>query len=330
MREIAAKDLHNKRVLLRMDLDVPIFDGKILEDFRLQAGLPTLELCLQNAASVVICGHIGRPKGQVVEDYSVAPIVNFLEAWYCDLELPAGRLHVLENLRFEKGEEDADLDFAKELAQYGDMYINEAFAAHHPAASTTVITKLLPSFAGLRFGYEVKVLTSVRDNPKKPLVAIVGGAKIEDKYPAIVNLSRFCDAVLVGGLLPTKIKEGSLPVPENVILGKMASSGIDIDSETIEAFKGVLKHAKQIIWAGPVGKYEEKEGNAGTLELAQAAIDSKAETIIGGGDSITALAKFLGDFSFVSTGGGAMLKLLCDGTLPTITSLDESEKLFNL
>ncbi len=325
MRVITAKDLHNQRVLLRMDLDVPIADGRILEDFRLKAGLPTLELCLQNAASVVICGHIGRPKGQAVEDLSVAPIVNFIEAWYCDLELPAGRLHVLENLRFEKGEEDCDLDFAKELAKYGDIYINEAFAAHHQAASTTVITKLLPSFAGLRFDYEVKVLTSVRETPKKPLVAIVGGAKVEDKYPAIIALSKFCDAVLVGGLLPTKIKEGSLPVPENVILGKIASSGIDIDETTIKAFEGVLQHAKQVIWGGPVGKYEEKEGNIGTLELAKAVLDTKAEVIIGGGDSITALNKYLDQFSFVSTGGGAMLKLLCDGTLPTIQALDESQ-----
>ena len=308
-----------------MDLDVPIFDGHIKEDYRLKAGLPTLELCLQNASSVVICGHIGRPKGQVVEDFSVAPIVNFLEDWYCDLELPAGRLHVLENLRFEKGEEECSLDFAKELAMYGDIYINEAFAAHHPSASTTIITKFLPCFAGLRFAHEVEVLKSVRQSPKRPLVAIVGGAKIEDKYPALIALSKFCDAVLVGGPLPVKIKEGSLPVPENVILGKIAASGMDIDDATIEAFQGVLKHAKQVIWGGPVGKYEEKEGNKGTVELAKTILESKAQTIIGGGDSIAALSKYLDDFDFVSTGGGAMLKLLIHGTLPTIAALDESQ-----
>lgn len=307
-----------------MDLDVPIFDGKILEDFRLRAGLPTLELCLQNADSVVICGHIGRPKGQIVEGFSVAPIVNFIEDWYCDLELPPGRLHILENLRFEKGEEQGDLDFTKELALYGDIFINEAFAAHHPASSTTVITKFLPSFAGLRFAHEVKVLTDVRKSPKRPLVAIVGGAKVEDKYPAIIALSKFCDAVLVGGLLPVKIKEGNLPVSENILLGKIGPNGIDLDPATIEAFQGVLKHAKQIIWGGPVGKYEEKEGNIGTLELAKTILASKAQTIVGGGDSIAALNQYLDDFDFVSTGGGAMLKLLIHGTLPTIQALDES------
>lgn len=321
MKTIAASDLHNKRVLLRMDIDVPTKDNRVLEDFRLRAGLPTLELCLQNARSVVICGHVGRPGGKVVEDLSVAPIVNWLENWYCDLELPQGRLHVLENLRFEPGEQECDLNFAKELALYGDIFINEAFASHHKSASTTVVPTLLPSYAGLRFAREVEVLTSVRNSPKRPLVAVIGGAKTEDKYPAVMSLAKFCDKVLVGGLLAKKIKDEGLETGENVVLGVLSESGIDMSDQTIVEFSEILKGADQVIWGGPVGKYEDPEGNRGNLKLAEVVVNSGAESIVGGGDSIAALAHFINRFSFVSVGGGAMLKLLCEGSLPTIEAL---------
>ncbi len=330
MRVVTAQTIKDKRVLLRLDLDVPIINGSVREDYRLQAGLPSLELCLLNAASVVICGHLGRPKGREVEDLSVAPIVNWLEQFYCDLELPPGRLHVLENLRFESGEDSSDLQFAKELASYGDVYVFEAFATHRPAASTTILPKLIPSYAGLRFAEEVEVLTRVRNNPKRPLVAVIGGAKVEDKYPAVVALSKFCDCVLVGGLLAVRIKEQNLPIPENVLLSNRSANGIDIDETTIQAFGNVLKEAKEVIWGGPLGKYEDPGGNSGNLALGKIITESKTYSIIGGGDSIAALQKYIKDFSFVSVGGGAMLKLLCEGTLPTIRALDESEKLFNL
>ncbi len=329
MQTVSARTVSNKRVLLRLDLDVPIINGEVREDYRLKAGLETLELCLLNATSVVICGHIGRPGGKVVEDLSVAPIVNWLESFYCDLELPPGRLHVLENLRFEEGEDLSDPQFAKELASYGDVYVYEAFATHRPSASTTTLPKLIPSFAGLRFAKEVEILLSIRNNPKKPLVAIIGGAKVEDKYPAVVSLSKFCDAVLVGGLLASRIKEQNLPIDKNVLLGKRSETGIDIDKTTIDAFGEVLKHARQVIWGGPVGKYEEELGNQGNIALAKVVVNSSAKSVIGGGDSIAALQKYIDKFDFVSVGGGAMLKLLCEGTLPTIKVLDESEKIFS-
>lgn len=321
MRTVSAAAVRGKRVLLRIDLDVPTRNGQVLEEYRLVAGLPTLELCLEYATSTVICGHMGRPNGKVVEGLSVAPIVGWFEKWYCDLELPPGRLHILENLRFEPGEDASDLSFASELAAYGDVFINEAFASHRPASSTVIVPKLLPSFAGLHFATEVELLTSLRNNPKKPLIAIIGGVKVEDKYPSIVALAKFCDAVLVGGLLAVKIKEQNLPISPNVILGKRSESGIDIDETTIKAFSDVIKHAKQVIWGGPVGKYEDPNGNQGNEELAKAVIASKAYSIVGGGDSIAALQKYLDEFEFVSTGGGAMLKLLTDGTLPTIDAL---------
>lgn len=321
MQTVTAPFVKGKRVLLRMDLDVPVKNGVIQQELRILAGLATLELCLQNASSVVICGHVGRPNGVEVESLSVAPVVNFLEDWYCDLELPAGRLHVLENLRFEKGEEEADLNFARQLAAYGDVFVNEAFAAHHPSASTTVIPTLLPSAAGLNFAREVQVLTGVKNNPKKPLIAIISGIKVEDKYPAIISLSNIADAVLVGGLLPQLIKEQNLPITPNILLGQRSENGLDLSDATLDAFANLIKNAKQVIWAGPVGKYEEPSGNKGNQILAQAVIASKADSIVGGGDTIAALKKYLDQFNFVSTGGGAMLRLLVDGTLPTIEAL---------
>ncbi len=328
MHTVTAQCVASKRVLLRLDLDIPLrhAQGKleVVDDFRLQAGLPTLELCLTHADSVVICGHLGRPKDED-ESLSVAPIVKYLEDFYCQLNLPEGKLHVLENLRFEAGENQASLEFANELTLYGDVYVNEAFAAHHKAASTTILPTLMPSYAGLRFAWEVKKLRNLRDNPKKPLVAIIGGAKIEDKLEAIIALSKFCDAVLVGGLLSLQIKQQNIKLPLNVLLGKLSENGLDLSEEAVEAFIILLKNAKQIIWSGPVGKYEVEEGVAGNLKIAKAIIESGAESIIGGGDLIAAISDYVHQFKFVSVGGGAMLKLLADGTLPTIQALESSK-----
>lgn len=319
MQVVSAHFVQDKVVLLRMDLDVPLDNGKIVEDFRLRVGLPTLQLCLDHAKQVIIIGHLGRPEGKENPSLSIAPIHQWLEDNGFSHQLQSGKLQLLENLRFEPGEEAADPQFAHQIAKLGDVFVNESFAAHHPAASTTVIPRLLPHAAGLHFAQEVKVLQAVRHEPKKPLIAIVGGIKIEDKYPSVQGLANFCDKVLVGGLLAQKIKDQGLPVAHNVILGVV--DGIDMSEHTINYFCDILKDAKQIIWAGPVGKYEEAHGNKGNLSLAQAAIASGAEVIIGGGDTEAALAKNLDQFHFVSSGGGAMLKLLIDGTLPTIAVL---------
>lgn len=324
LKHVTPELIQGKVVLLRMDFDVPIINGKVQDDFRLKMGLPTLEICLQHALSVVICGHMGRPNGREVPSLSVAPVVSWLENWYCDLELPPDSLHILENLRFEDGEDAQDINFAKELSSYGNFFVNESFAAHHPASSTTLLPTLLPSAAGLRFAYEVDVLKRVRNNPKKPLVAIIGGVKIEDKYQAVVELSKFCDYVLVGGLLPREIKSQSLPIAGNVILGENSLNGLDLSDESLEKFGEIIKSAKQVIWVGPVGKCEDISSNKGNQKIAEAVIASKAESIIGGGETITALVHHIDKFDFVSTGGGAMLKLLSEGTLSTIEALENS------
>lgn len=321
MQVVRPEFVKDKRVLLRMDLDVPLSQtgGKlrVAEDFRLLAGLDTLELCLEYARSVIIMGHLGRPAGRQTPELSVAPIVDWLEA-LSDTILPPNKLHILENLRFEEGEEACGLNLARELASLGDVYINEAFAAHHPAASTTILPGLLPHAAGLRFAREVEELTQVREHPDKPLVVIIGGVKLEDKLPAVEAMARVADKVLVGG----KIGEMLSGLPPNVIAGKLNREGTDIAEETARQWSEILAGAKTILWNGPLGQVED-EKNDQTRQLAQAVINSGSRSIVGGGDTVAALNKWklLDRFSFVSTGGGAMLKFLATGSLPTIKAL---------
>lgn len=323
MQTVTADLVKEKQVLLRFDIDVEIQDGRVVEDFRLKKGLPTLDLCLRNASKVIIMGHIGRPDGEDPE-FSVEPIYNWLINFdHYEEALDSKKLRILENLRFEEGEDGADITYAKELASFGDFYVNEAFAAYHKAASTTVLPTLLPHAAGLNFAKEVERLTELRENPKKPLIALIGGAKVEGKYRAVVELSKIADTVLVGGLLANNIHERDLEVPGNVVLAKLSETGLDISTSSIGAFAEILKRAKEVIWGGPMGKYEVLEGNHADKILAEAIIDSGAESVIGGGDTVAALDKLglLDKFSFVSSGGGAMLEFLSEGTLPTIEAL---------
>lgn len=311
--------VHRQKVLLRLDIDVPIKNGHILDDYRLRVALPTLQMCAKYADQVVIMGHVGRPEGQEDPELSVAPIHKWLEENGFAMELETGQMHLLENLRFEPGEDTCDPKFAHQLARLGDVYVNEAFSAHHPAASTTIVPRLLHHAAGLHFAKEVATLLGARHHPKRPLIAIVGGAKFEDKYQAVLGLAKFCDKVLVGGLLATKIREHHILAPANVVVG--TNEGVDLSHHTITHFIDQLGPANQVIWSGPVGKYEDPEGQRGNRALAEVLVHSQAETIVGGGDTLAALEEYLDKFSFVSVGGGAMLKLLIEGTLPTIEVL---------
>lgn len=327
MQTVAPELIENKRVLLRLDLDVPLREenGQVFieDDTRLLAGMETLGLCLEFASSVTICGHLGRPGGKEDSKLSVKPIVDWLEEGYGHIQLPSGKLHILENLRFEPGEDDSDPEFAKELASHGDFYVYEAFASHRPSASTTIVPTLLPHAAGLRFAREVDELTQVRENPVRPLVVILGGAKVEDKLPVIKTMADKADVVLVGGKLAAEIKEKGIEgLGANVMVGKLNEDGFDISDETVGAWTNLLKTAKEVLWNGPVGKFEDPKYNQ-SEKIAKAIIDSGAKSIVGGGDTISAVTKYglIDQFSFVSTGGGAMLKLLSDGTLPTIEAL---------
>lgn len=320
--EVVTKELiRNKRILLRLDIDVPIVDGRVADDFRLVAGMSTLELCLEHAKKVIIFGHLGRPNGQKVEELSVAPIYHWLVEHGFEGELNSGRLQLLENLRFDKGEEEADIYCAKELASFGNFFVNEAFAAYHKAASTTVLPLLLPHCAGLQFAKEVKALKRVREAPRRPLVAIIGGAKVEDKLPAVLALAKIADKVLVGGKIVSGLA-GPADMPDNVLIADLAEDGKDIAAATVEKWAPIISSAGMIVWNGPLGYVEDPKNNQ-TEKIAQLVIESLVESIVGGGDTVSYLNS-LGDipmFSFVSTGGGAMLKFLVDGTLPSIEAL---------
>lgn len=314
MRVVSPGFVKNKKVLLRYDIDVAL---RPLEEFKLKAGLTTLNLCLQNASQVILMGHVGRPEGKVVESLRVEPIRKWFET-----QVHSDKLRVLENLRFDPREEACDLNYAKELANMGDVYINEAFSAYRPAASTTILPTLLPHAAGLHFAEEVRRLREVRENPKKPFIAIMGGAKVADKLLVIQVLAKKADAVLVGGKLVAEIRERQLQLPANVLIGKLTEDGFDIAAETIASWQRLITDAKMIVWNGPLGKFEDPK-NDQTKKVGELVIKSGAETIVGGGDIIVALNKagLLDKISFVSVGGGAMLKFLTDGTLPTIEAL---------
>jgi phosphoglycerate kinase len=234
------------------------------------------------------------------------------------LHLKGGKLKILENLRFEKGEEEGDMDYAQKLADLGEVFVNEAFAAHHIAASTTILPTLLPHAVGLRFFEEVKMLGKVRDNPGRPLVVIIGGVKVEDKLPAVKVLSKIAGEIFQEDLAT------------NILVGKLTPTGDDITEETIESWRILINEARMIVWNGPIGKINDlrltindlKSGK-GTYQLAKLVAESGAESIVGGGDTVGFVDEvgLLDKFNFVSTGGGAMLKFLMSGTLPTIEAL---------
>lgn len=334
MQVITSEFVKNKKVVLRLDIDVPVEkesnESKVVitEDFRLKAGLPTLKLCLEYASEVVVMGHIGRPEGKVVEGLKIAPIVEWFKNQGYAGDLGSGKLKILENLRFDPREEACDPAYAKELAAMGDIYVNEAFGSYHQAVSTTILPSLLPHACGLRFVREVEVLGEVKDNPKKPFVVIMGGAKVKDKLPVMEVLARSADAVLVGGKLVQEIREQDLKLSKNVMVGMLTEDGFDIAPATISAWSNLISKAAQIIWNGPVGRIEDPNlGSAkGTYEIAKMILESKAESIVGGGDTVgflgqVGLLKEFEEKGFVSVGGGAMLKFLTDGTLPTIEVL---------
>ncbi len=319
MKKFNSSDVDGKRVLIRYDFDV-ITDNKEIEDFRLKVGLTTLRFCLQYAREVILMGHLGRPQGEDLS-LSVEPIFNwFLQSGF-ERDLAGKKLRILENLRFEPGEDEGSLDYAKELALLGDFYINEAFASYHPAASTTVLPTLLPHAAGLHFTKEVENLTRVRENPHQPLVVVMGGAKVEDKLPVINLFAKTAASVLVGGKLIAEIKQQNLQMPENVLLGELNESGLDLTPESLESWREKINQARMIVWNGPIGKED-----TATLALARMILATDAEVVAGGGDTVSFLDQqgLLDKFQakgFVSSGGGAMIKFLTEGSLPTIKVL---------
>lgn len=320
MQNIQNANINNKtKVFVRLDLDVPIENGKILETFRLDAGIKTIKHIIDKGGFPILAGHMDKPEGKIIEKYSTKQLLPYFEE-----QLGTTDFELLENLRFDPREEENSLDFAKELAAKADIYVNESFAtSHRNHASIVGIPKLLPSYAGFRLQREISVLEKLKVEPLRPLVVIVGGVKIEDKKPMVLAFLDVADFVLVGG----KIGENwGDKVPSNVHLPlDYAKDHKDIGPKTIQQYKNVIAEAKTILWAGPMGLFEEKEFSFGTKGIIEAIVDNEdAWCVVGGGDTSSAINKLnsIQNFNFVSTGGGAMLKFLAEGKLPGIEVLN--------
>jgi len=383
-------DLKNKKVLMRVDFNVPQDENlNITDDTRIKATLPTIKYILQSGAKkLILMSHLGRPDGKVVAKYSLKPVAERLKELLAEdvlflndcigdsikmkIESSREKIILLENLRFHAEEEADDATFAKELASLADIFVNDAFGtAHRAHASTEGVTHYLKAVAGFLLEKEIQYLGSAIQDPKRPFMVILGGAKVSDKIGVIENLLPKCDSILIGGgmaytflkakgkeignsklekdkidlaknLLVKSVglkKEILLPIDnivveniapnakaevvgENIPAGKIA---VDVGPKTVALFKEKLKSAKTIVWNGPLGIFEMDAFSKGTEEIAEFISKLKVTTIIGGGDTAAAMAKFeLEDkMTHISTGGGASLEFLEGKTLPGIAALTD-------
>ena len=340
-RSVRDADVAGKRVLVRADLNVPLEDGKVADDTRIRAALPTLQLLLERgAAAITVCSHLGRPKGPDPK-YGIAPVAARLRELLGDDD----RVRVLENTRFDARETANDPGFAQELAEGQDLYVNDAFgSAHRAHASTEGVAHLLPAYAGLLLERELQELGRLVESPEHPFVAIVGGAKVEDKIGVLRSLAERADVVLVGGKMAEDIRANPIDVPvklpgdvvaaaafEADAESKVVSAdevpggwlGLDIGPATRESYAKRIAMAKTVFWNGPMGVFEWPRFAEGTLAVARAVADAQAHTVVGGGDSARAIeeAGLADRIDWVSTGGGASLELLEGKELPGVAAI---------
>jgi phosphoglycerate kinase len=342
-RSVRDADVAGKRVLVRADLNVPLEDGRVADDTRIRASLPTIELLLERgAAKVIVCSHLGRPKGPDPA-FSMKPVEERLREL-----LPAdeGRIEVLENTRFEPGETANDPELAARLAAKADLYVNDAFgSAHRAHASTEGVARLLPAYAGLLLEAELLHLGRLLGDVARPFVLVAGGAKVEDKLGVLRHLGDRADTVVIGGKMAEELRtENPLPfdvvLPSDVIAAAEFAAdadsqvvafdavpagwlGLDIGPATAESFGALIRDAKTIFWNGPMGVFEWPRFAAGTKAVAEAVADADAFSVVGGGDSVRAVNELgLADrISWISTGGGASLELLEGKVLPGVAAI---------
>ena len=309
------------KVFVRCDLDVPVENGVVKEAFRLESSLPTLKYIIEKGGIPVIAGHMGKPNGKEDMKLSTQQLVP-----YFNENLGEGNYEILENLRFNPGEEENTEEFSKELSTKAEVYVNESFATcHRKHASIVGITAFLPSFAGFNLQKEVEALTKVMYEPEKPLSLIVGGVKLESKLPVIEKFLDKADFIMLSSILsPNWSKE----ITHNMLLADNSdATSKDIDENTRQKFIWAIEKSRTVLWAGPLGMYEDEQFIQGTKEIAEKIAERTQKdgvySVVGGGDTVAAINKLgLSDkFSFVSTGGGAMLQFLADGTLPGIEAL---------
>ncbi len=380
-------ELKGKRVLMRVDFNVPMADGVVTDDKRIRAALPTIQYVLEQGASVILMSHLGRPKGGpspefslkaasealgklLGKDVTMAPAVIGAEVEALAAALKPGDVMMLENTRFEKGEEKNDLELAQQLAKLGDVYVNDAFgSAHRAHSSTEGIARYLPAVSGFLMEQELEYLGRATGDPERPYVAILGGAKISDKILVVENLLAKCDQLLIGGgmantflaakgynMADSLVEAGSIETAARI----MAKAGdrlvlpvdaviadrfdaeadsrvvavdevpdgwriLDIGPKTIKLFGKILRKAKLVIWNGPMGVFEMPKFAEGTFAIAQLLAEIDATTVIGGGDSASAVKKagVAKKMTHVSTGGGASLEFLEGKELPGVAALND-------
>jgi len=345
-RSVRDAEVAGKRVLVRADLNVPLEDGQVADDTRIQAALPTLRWLLeQGAAEVAVCSHLGRPKTE--EDrarYSIAPVRARLREL-----VPDQRLTVLENTRFDPGETANDEAYARELARGRDLYVNDAFgSAHRAHASTEAVTRLLPAYAGFLLEEELEQLGRLLGDVERPFVLVAGGAKVDDKLGVLRHLGGRADTVLIGGKMAEELRDENplgfpVELPDDVVAASEFAAdaetrevpydavpegwlGLDVGPRTRERFAEIVRGAGTVFWNGPMGVFEWPPFAEGTRAVAQAVAECDGFTVVGGGDSVRALQELgLADrVSWVSTGGGASLELLEGKDLPGVAAIPEA------
>jgi len=385
-------DVKDKKVLVRVDFNVPLSKEtkEITDDSRIKAALPTINYLVDNGAKVILMSHLGRPKGQANPEFSLKPVAKRLEELlgkkveFLDSDtviddnikekvnnLKSGEIALLQNTRYREEETKNGEEFAKDLASLGDVFVNDAFGTSHRAhASNVGVASILPSALGFLVEKEVEIMGKALENPKRPFIAILGGAKVSDKIGVIENLLEKVDTILIGGgmaytflkaqgkeigkslveedkielakeILSKAEKEGvKLILPVDSVVAKEVSDdvdcevvsndnipsdemGLDIGPKSIDLFREEILKAGTIVWNGPMGVFELNNFNKGTFAVAEALAESKAITIVGGGDSAAAVEKagYKEKVTHVSTGGGASLEFLEGKELPGIAAI---------
>ena len=344
MKYLKDFNLTDKKVLVRCDFNVPLDKkGNISDDFKIKKTLPTIKYLINQKAKVILMSHLGEPNGQIVPELKLNQIAEKLaEDLDCSVakeddcvgpeiesdvnKMTGGQVMLLENLRFHKEEMSNDTEFTKQLSMLGEIFVNDAFGVcHRDEASITGLAKILPSCAGFLLAKEIEDLDRILKNPEKPMIAIIGGKKVETKSRFINNISKVADFVIVSGLIQEEVQEKNIKFlyPEKIISPTGKLDAPDINTDYIKMFQEKILQAKTVLWNGPFGKIEDETDSAGTLAIANAIIQSNAFSVVGGGETVEFLTKegIIENFSHVSTGGGAMLSYLSGEKLPGIEVL---------
>jgi phosphoglycerate kinase len=385
-------DWAGKKAVVRCDFNVPLDGDTITDDIRIRAALPSIEYLLEHGAAVVLMSHLGRPKGEPKPEFSLAPVAKRLaeltgkevkfvpsdvvvddNVKAAAKDLKAGEMLLIENVRYKAGETKNDPEFAKELSELGDIFVQDAFGSAHRAHSSTAgIADYIPAVSGFLIEKELKFLGEAVNNPKRPFAAIMGGAKVKDKIPVITNLLDKVDILIIGGgmaytffksqgysigkslldeeglelageILKKAAEKGvKFMLPVDVVAADEFSNdspygvydvdeipddkmGLDIGPATIKLYTDTLKTVKTVVWNGPMGVFEMDNFAVGTKAIADCLAEIDATTVIGGGDSAAAVAKFgvADKMTHISTGGGASLEFLEGKELPGIAVIDD-------